>query len=552
MNSIQVDAFEVQLGAGMLLQFRAPDGTPITILADAGVHSSGYSVDHVHRKLSHALDAFQIGNRRIDLIVGTHYDADHLKGLVPIIQDESIQIGEIWLPPVADDQTPNPTNASLRDSQYLARKWFDGDDGLKLAREYLKNCQMQCQHLRKSEGQVLKVLKPERDSVPWNRLEKLSEPLPLDSYWHESVAPDYYKSRESPDSHWSIFRNSFSEHLMECSHLLGDDGNAANFQECSCHADEDVDPEIISPSQPSLTDYEIPVSMAWSLLPEDNLRAYQSSAATNQSLTLAKLRKAVAMNAITASHLAEIIEALKARKTLVQVRCRVIPDGRPVKLRWSEKNRKFLPGTRAKTMTGLPELTLLGPSESLVKKHRDKLPVMERPALMHFIPIRSITPSNQISSIFRIEHLGQGILISGDAGCVDYQQTPQGPYFPALLKEFSPVHVLQVAHHGGNNAHFYRVLLESPYRTQSGTSYLILSHATNDLTRPSEAFETFIGELPASHDPQILFTSRPRPDRVQGFESQVFKVVGNPGDVGDVSIAFDGSDWKVQAHAIKV
>jgi hypothetical protein len=40
-DSIQVDMFEVQLGAGLLLQFRRPDGRLIRVLADAGVHARG-------------------------------------------------------------------------------------------------------------------------------------------------------------------------------------------------------------------------------------------------------------------------------------------------------------------------------------------------------------------------------------------------------------------------------------------------------------------------------------------------------------------------------
>ena len=101
--SIQIDMFEVQLGAGLLVQFRTCDQV-VRVLADAGVHASGYPKDHVHRKLTDAFESFDASaSRRIDLIVGTHYDADHLDGLVPIIEDPTIEIGEAWLPPVAND-----------------------------------------------------------------------------------------------------------------------------------------------------------------------------------------------------------------------------------------------------------------------------------------------------------------------------------------------------------------------------------------------------------------------------------------------------------------
>src|ERR1019366_9560053 len=39
-----------------------------------------------------AMESFGDGQRRIDLLVGTHYDADHLDGLIPNINDGSIVI----------------------------------------------------------------------------------------------------------------------------------------------------------------------------------------------------------------------------------------------------------------------------------------------------------------------------------------------------------------------------------------------------------------------------------------------------------------------------
>jgi hypothetical protein len=70
----------------------------VRVLADAGVKASGYPVDHVHRKLQEVFESFGDPHRGIDLIIGTHYDEDHLRGLVPIIADETVDIGEAWLP----------------------------------------------------------------------------------------------------------------------------------------------------------------------------------------------------------------------------------------------------------------------------------------------------------------------------------------------------------------------------------------------------------------------------------------------------------------------
>ena len=63
----------------MLVQFGTPRG-PVRVLADAGVKASGYPVDHVHGKLQEAFDSFGDPRRRLDLIIGTHYDEDHLVG----------------------------------------------------------------------------------------------------------------------------------------------------------------------------------------------------------------------------------------------------------------------------------------------------------------------------------------------------------------------------------------------------------------------------------------------------------------------------------------
>lgn len=132
MTDIQLDMFEVQLGAAILLSFDV-DGRNVEVLADAGVKASGYATDHVLQKLN---QIFGDGPRRIDLIIGTHYDEDHLLGLVPIIKDETITIGEAWMPPVADDIANVAVDQPVAASQLLAHK-FKGDTGSVALAEYL-------------------------------------------------------------------------------------------------------------------------------------------------------------------------------------------------------------------------------------------------------------------------------------------------------------------------------------------------------------------------------------------------------------------------------
>ncbi len=128
MKTIQVDMFAVGLGASVLTQFALKSGGTVTVLADGGM-GVGYSPDTVQKNLPDALKNFAYREHpRIDLIVGTHYDGDHLKGLVPIIDDKSISIGEVWLPPVRNDTEELP--GTLEADDFLAELFFDDDESI--------------------------------------------------------------------------------------------------------------------------------------------------------------------------------------------------------------------------------------------------------------------------------------------------------------------------------------------------------------------------------------------------------------------------------------
>ena len=123
---------------------------PVRVLADAGVKASGYPVDHVHGKLQDAFDSFGDPRRRLDLIIGTHYDEDHLVGLVPIIEDSSIAIGEAWMPPVANDTQPNPRDRPAGQNDLLVVQ-FAAEDGAQRLAEYLSAKQAVCQQIAQLE-----------------------------------------------------------------------------------------------------------------------------------------------------------------------------------------------------------------------------------------------------------------------------------------------------------------------------------------------------------------------------------------------------------------
>src|SRR5687768_14698015 len=118
---IQVDVFAVGLGAAILSQFRNENGTVVSVLADGGVGPGDYKADNVFKRLPEAWQSFKAEAQpnRIDLMIGTHYDGDHLKGLIPIAKDDSIQIGEVWLPPIKDDEDEIKAHIS-ETADYLA------------------------------------------------------------------------------------------------------------------------------------------------------------------------------------------------------------------------------------------------------------------------------------------------------------------------------------------------------------------------------------------------------------------------------------------------
>lgn len=271
---------------------------------------------------------------------------------------------------------------------------------------------------------------------------------------------------------------------------------------------------------------------------------------------LVQLRQGAARDAINASALAEVMQALRRRS--IPTKFKVIETGEPRRYRWRQEYARFCEVSDGySTSENDLMLTLLGPSGSLVQRHKERLPVsgLAILALSFMGRLHSITPSNQLSYIAKFQFHGQGILISGDAGCVDFING-RNIYHHRLINSLLPLHVIQVAHHAGHNHHFYRVLHRAGYFSQEGSSFLLISHGTRDEHRPSDAFEEFILEvLESGSDPKLLFTSKPRQEKVSKYKNSIHSVVGNCGDVGDVGdvcMEYEGELWSVINHAIYV
>ena len=516
--------FEVQLGAALLLQFRTPQRKVVRVLADAGVKASGYPPDHVHKKLRSAFDQFGDKNQRLDLIIGTHYDADHLDGLVPIIQDAEIEIGEVWLPPVANDAEHHAFDEPIAEHHLLARQLCN-DLGRRVLSQYLRMKDRACIQLT--------VRGEPRNNEPTSKESRLTEEITLESTLDQA-------------------KQIFHQYRKEALQTLG----MAEHN----HADDDS----FEPRDPhkllDLIDWHHRPYRWWlgpnSLFGREDDKALDTilESAVPNSLTdynLAWIRKSAADDAINAISLSRVVEALRNRKPPVSIVCQIVPNGRPRRFAWRNNSGRF-EGSRRLAAHG-PEIMLLGPSEGLVEKHRNRLPLGSYAALAHlaFMRIKSITPSNQLSYVARFTAEKQNILITGDAGCVDFKPDKSTAYYRELLATLRPLHVVQVAHHAGNNAHFYRVLSAAGYGRQSDHSYLLVSHATADAHRPSREFNLFLDEVRSDDERvRILFTSRPREDKVREFKSMIYPATDKPSNVGDVRLLFDKRRWRVTKHAI--
>jgi hypothetical protein len=514
---IQVDMFEVQLGAALLLQF-ATRGGPVRVLADAGVKASGYPADHVHRKLPEAFASFGDTRRRIDLMLGTHYDEDHLVGLVPVAADESIAIGEAWLPPVADDTVDaDPTRVPTTDDLLVTK--LAGPDGADRLASYLGAKHRLCVQAARVE-RAADAVRPDRPRAARPALD-LGVPR---------------GTRSAAD--WAaVFRTHAEDAAVTLGGRVADETHADVLYEGVADPVADARPRGGAPGEPADPD-------AWAARWIEH-----PPRASADATDLATLRRAAARDAINAIALAEVVAALVARG--IPIRCPIIPDGQPARFRWSAAHRRFVPTTGRSTAG--PGLTLLGPSAGLVAKHWHRLPVGEYVARSRDagIPILSVTPSNQLSFVARFEAEGQGVLVAGDAGFVDFA-VEGGQYAPALLAALLPAQVVQVAHHAGNNGHFYRALLAAGYAAQPGPSLLLVSHATRDRHRPSAAFAEFVARLrPGPDGPRVLFTSKPAAARARAVRPAAHPVVGEPHLVGDVRLSFDGARWAVDRHSVR-
>ena len=533
---IQVDMFEVQLGSAILLQFKQVAGRPVRVLADGGVRASGYQVTHVLNKLQTAFNDFGQSERYLDLVVGTHYDADHLCGLVPIIQDKDIEIGEAWMPPVANDSGESPSDVEVGEADLLGQQMMEAyqenaDRGLTSSHvldDYLESKASICQSCESLEAQLVEGG------------EELTRERSQSYEWTAGM------SREQKLAY-------FKAHLQAAAAAMG--------ERESCHAnDPQLDGDQISSMQERILNarHDFYYWHGNKSRIEEYLSDYLRFVGLGMSLSsaqynLAGIRKGAASDAINATSLDAVVGALVKRG--IPIRFEAITAGEPKRFIWDAINRRFQKNASGK---GALKITLLGPSTTLIKKHRDRLPIAiyQAFALMQVMRIKSITPSNQLSYVLKFQTKANSILVTGDAGLVDAKKPPKtgkGYYFRKILDELSSLDVVQVAHHAGSSAHFYRVLIHADIANQKRQLNLLLSHETHDKHRPSTEFDNFVSIVRGDHDNlRILFTSEPEKQKVLHFVDLIGICVSKHAKVGDIQMQLVCGSWCLKKHAIKV
>lgn len=508
---IQVDMFDVQLGAALLLQFRVGEKV-VRVLADAGTSKGGYGKDHVLEKLQEVLPIVDGKAPRIDLLIGTHYDMDHLNRMVPVIRN--YEIGEAWLPPVANDTEPPAADWEQPRDNNLLGVQFAGEGGNEAFDRYL--------------GRKAGLI----DAVAAVR--------------KRADAGDVHDVRDI------VFGNRALYRTMDVADRLPDDGfferalasAAATIGERGDHASKDV---------------RLPMASDEVLHDRMGFLAYGMSKQAfgdHQARNLAYIERSTAEDALSAKSLKEVVDELVAKQ--VPTRYEYVQDGQPAYFAWNARQRAFR--STAHPRKDRLTLTLLGPSRGLVAKYWERLPVGDyvQFALASRLPVEGITPQNELSYAMVFQHKEQGVLVSGDTGFVDFvpldRRSRDMEFHPAMIDALKvALPVVQVAHHGGHNKYFYHALQAAAYPVGKGMNYLLLSHEVKGKSRPSKVFAAFMAQLGGKAGKvRLLFTSRPRAAAVRDYQDRIHAAVpkGSDLDSGDVRLVFAGNGWKVRKHPI--
>lgn len=505
--TIDLRMFDVGLGSAILIELdRGFD--MVRILADGGDHSAGLKVEAQLATLW-----ARTGRRpTIDLVIGTHYDADHLDGLTVLFQKGRVEVVELWLPPVLDDTDERENNREPRTEASLVRRFSSSQGGAAFLR-YLDAKRARLALLNELEGEV-----------PSDRLDgKLEGRTDVDD-------------GSRPLGQERLF---FEREVEKAVRLLGERGGEHDRR-------FDV-----------LANGEADFPYRWRL---DELSSYEREhiremlqdgddetpdrSPSPLRLAIAARRLAAATDGINACALRSLLLALP--DPAPRIRQWWSEDDQALTFGWDSKSRAFNQGClRSKT-----RLTLLGPTERLVVERRDKLPRFTASFIAkRWDRLEGLSESNQLSYVVRLDHDGQGVLITGDSGFDGFAigSDRVSKYELNLVSHLKELAVVQVPHHGGINRHFYRVLDKAGFTIATGMTYLLLSHEPDSAHRPNGAFASYMMRLPDGRA-KVLFTGQPAAENIKEYEQRVAGPVPESATAGgEVRLSF-GTEWKIKAH----
>ena len=504
MSKIQIDMFDVQLGSALLIQITSNHEEVVRIVADAGIQSGPRNT--VSGKLPGAFSVFGKNSGAspwvIDLLIGTHYDKDHIYGLKSIVDDSRYVITEAWLPPIVNDTRFYADDISIEDALL-----------------------------------GLQLLSNERQKILKNYLEYHHKLCKWTSLWIQELQGRAHEETESRSTHKteSYEKSEYSEQIekfLEYQHhankILGE-----NFDDDMIEIPKDIQKYI----------RRMPMKGVWPWYSKAFKTLLHKTTSNRRHVLnyLALLQKGSAKKAINATYLDELLQALKKKN--IPIKFHSIYQGLPETLYYDGKHFTSL-------MKGGPKITILGPSKELITRHMDKIPVLKS----LYYNIKHTTPSNELSYVLIVEDHEQRILITGDTGFRDFKPfARKSKYYPSILRELKSLHVIQIAHHGGTNGFFYEALAHAGYtRNQSLTSYHLLSHEMKNKYRPSQEYLDFVKNMQGNNCKfEILFTSIPPTSQLTFLQSHKAScTLSQPINNGDARLVYDGKKWCIVQHAI--
>lgn len=525
--SIKITMYYVGLGAAMLLEFRRSDRT-VTVLADGGDAGAGIRVANEVAETLGPVGGAEGPARPLDLVIGTHYDEDHLDGLTELVgRGVTIPVREIWLPPVADDTlsgsrsasglgSADVTGRSPKDEDTLATR-FAGDGGHEAFDTYLRD-----------------------KAATLDQLDEFEQIFELRSGADE---PDADSSRDLGGRDEALGLTRFRRvrgaarrrlAVSGVEHVSGGDvletGALAAYARYVWHL-----------SHPDAG-------------PMERMRFAARGPVERPLLEMAvaSIRNAVCTDAINAGALIRLVDALRTRP---EIRRRQIwcEEGQPIEFGFDGASGRF---DRRSVRGPGPRLTLLGPTARLIADRRDILPVgaLAMTRLQPYERLTDLTDSNQLSYVVRFDHEEQGVLITGDTGFDGFAVGSDSVwrYHPDMVRHLRDLSVIQVPHHGGICRHFYRVLDAAGFPQMSKPVYLLLSHEQGSAHRPGNQFMNYAARLGAGHPARLLFTAMPRADKASALRPLAEPATIVPAALpGNAVLEFDGT-WRVERHSVQL